>query len=202
MVKKSKAGRHKNKPAGREMIEGDMKQGPDKDLVANKEDVVNDPSQGFLDPDPKPRSADGELKDAHYAEPKEGDRDDDDEAKNDEGDDSSQEEEEASSVQYFYENNDEKGKLVGCTFVNMSVHVSGDSAYALVGPTPATGGCVVCGSCDLFPADNAACGGKQVMRMTRAHVFEMSRGPNYQFMYAKACTVNEADSEGVVTTET
>jgi hypothetical protein len=204
MAKKGKVNANKNKEVRREMMEGELKKVADEDLVINQPEVDNGlgPTQGFLNPVPKPPPADGELKDAHYTEAKEGD-DEEKEAENEDGDDSPEQEEEGSTVRYFYDNEDEEtGKRVGCTFVNMSVHARGDVGYALVGPTDNTGGCIVCGSCVLYPADPEACGVDDVIVVTRAHVLEMSRGPNYQFMFAKMDSVNDTDSEGVVTSYT
>jgi hypothetical protein len=170
MAKKSKPSANKKKPVGRQLVEGEMKQSPDDEQVLHQKNVDNlGPTQGFLNPDNKPPPLTGELKDADY---KEGD-DEEKESENDDGDDSPQEEEQESSVQYFYDNEDEEtGKRVGCTFVNMSVRAGGDTGCALVGPADSTGGCLVCG---WGPCDDTT-SGADITRHT-ARIVWLSRPP-------------------------
>ena len=203
MAKKGKVVANKSTEVKRQMMEGRLKQVADEDLVVNQKEVDNDPSQGFLNPaNKKSPPPTGELKDADYAKPKEDDGESNEGEEND-GKDSPQEEKEESGVRYFYENDDEeKGTRVGCTFVNMCVHARGEVGYALVGPTESTGDCIVCGSCVLYPADPEACGVDDVIVVTRAHVVEMARGNNFPFMFLKMHSVNDTDSEGIVTSYT
>ena len=43
-------------------------------------------------------------------------------------------------VSYFHEDDDVSKSLIGCTFDDLYVRAEGCAYYALVGPTPRTGG--------------------------------------------------------------
>ena len=108
----------------------------------------------------------------------------------------------ANPVIYFYENDETDGVRIGCSFENFCVRLVGREHYALVGPTPLTGGAVVCAMAALLPGDPDQYGVDDVYVLTRTCVCEMSRGRDMHFAYAIMHSDEHTDEAGVTETYT
>ena len=145
----------------------------------------------------EPSAAKRELKEGDYADTTEGS-----EEKDDDGGAASQPRSEADSdtvnpVIYFYENDDSRNPRNGCSFENMCVREMGREHYALVGPTPLTGGALVCAMVALLPGDPDVFGVEDVYVLTRTCVCQMSRGRDMHFAYATMHSEEYTDDNGV-----
>ena len=105
-------------------------------------------------------------------------------------------------VIYFYENNDSSGVRNGCAFDNFCVRVEGRERYALVGPTPITGGAIVCAAAAIVPSDPDRFGVEDVFVITRTCVCLMTRGRDIHVCYAAMDSDEHTDEAGVTMTYT
>ena len=89
-------------------------------------------------------------------------------------------------VRYFYKDEDDTA----------SVHAEGRNHYALVGPTDATGNSIVCDAAVLVVADSGQFGKEDTFIVTRGHVLEIKRGPDFQFMYVLMSSMDHTNDGG------
>ena len=75
------------------------------------------------------------------------------EKKEDDDDKSEPQLETEEPVRYFFENDETDGVRNGCAFVELCVCAEARARYALVGPTPISGGVIVCTAAAIVPCD-------------------------------------------------
>ena len=84
----------------------------------------------------------------------------------------------------------------------MCVHAHGLKHHALVGLTDKTGNSIVCACAILVPVDPDLCGSDPAFLVTRAHVLEMKRGPNYRVVYLLMESIDNTNAGGTAETIT